>query len=89
MNSVDSLLNQPFSSRPLEEKVEIKTLGRPMPNLNIVQTAKGSKDISYNRHFKQEIKANTHGSAGVRLGMRYVVFLACCLGAMIRGPGVE
>jgi hypothetical protein len=55
MNSVDSLLNQPFSSRPLEEKVEIKTLGRPMPNLNIVQTAKGSKDISYNRHFKQEI----------------------------------
>jgi hypothetical protein len=43
MNSVDSLLKQPFSSRSLEEKVEIKTLGRLMPNLNIVQTAKGSE----------------------------------------------
>jgi hypothetical protein len=26
-----------------------------MSNLNVVQTAKGSKDRSYNRHFKQEI----------------------------------
>jgi hypothetical protein len=55
MNSVDSLLNHPFSSRSLEEKSEIKALGQPMSNLNVVQTAKGSKDRSYNRHFKQEI----------------------------------
>jgi hypothetical protein len=48
-------LTEPFSSISLEEKVEIETLGRPMPNLCIVQTAKGSKDRSYNRYFKQEI----------------------------------
>jgi hypothetical protein len=60
-----------------------------MPNLNFVQTAKGYKDISYNRHLSRRFTTNTHGSVGVRLGLRYFAFLACCLGAMIRGPGAE
>jgi hypothetical protein len=44
MNSVDSLLKTSFSLTPLEEKIQIKALGRPMPDLNIVQTAEKSKD---------------------------------------------
>jgi len=51
MNSVDSL----FSLKTLEEKIQIKALGRPMPDLNIVQTAKKSKDRTYNRHFNKKL----------------------------------
>jgi hypothetical protein len=80
MNSVDSQLNQPFSSRSFEEKIEIKTLGRPMSNLNSVQTA---------NILSSTFTTNNLGPAGVKLGMRYLAFLACCLGAMIRGPGAE
>jgi hypothetical protein len=79
MNSVDSLLNQPFSSRSLEEKIEIKTLGRPMPNLNIVQTAKGSKDRSYNRHFKQEIYDKYSWICGYEV--RNALFCFPCFGS--------
>ena len=35
MNSVDSLLKHPFSMRTPEEKIEIKKIGRPTPDLNI------------------------------------------------------
>jgi hypothetical protein len=31
----------------------------------------------------------THGSVDVKLGMHYFVFLACCLGAVIHGPGAD
>jgi hypothetical protein len=37
----------------IEEKIQIKTVGRPMSDLNIVQTAKKSKDRTYNRHFNK------------------------------------
>ena len=55
MNSVDALLNRPFSSRTLQEKIEIKSLGRPVPDLAIDQTGKCSKDRSFRRHFKRDI----------------------------------
>ena len=44
-NSVDSLLNYPFSRRSVEEKIEVKRLGRPTPHLIIIQKAKGRKTV--------------------------------------------
>ena len=35
MNSVQCLLSRPFSLRSLEEKLEIKRLGRPKPDLKL------------------------------------------------------
>jgi hypothetical protein len=89
MISVDTLLNQPFSSRSSEEKDEIKTLGRLMPNLNIVQTATRSKDRSYNRHFKQEIHDRYSWICGCEVRIVLFFFIACCLEALIHGPGAE
>lgn len=37
MNSVAAILNKKFSSLPLEEKVKIKELGRPTPELRLTQ----------------------------------------------------
>jgi hypothetical protein len=54
MNSVDSV-KKSFSLTALKEKIQIKALGRPMPDLNIVQTAKRSKDRTYNRHFNKKV----------------------------------
>lgn len=55
MNSVDNLLSAPFSSRTLEEKIQIKELGRPTPNLNLSQKAKGGKNSEYTRQFNRKI----------------------------------
>lgn len=38
MNKISSLLNKPFSTYSLEEKLEIKQLGRPLPDLDISKT---------------------------------------------------
>lgn len=40
MNSVVNLIDKPFSHRSLEEKLEIKKLGRPLPDLTIKQNIK-------------------------------------------------
>lgn len=55
MNSVEVLLKQIFSSRPLDEKIHIKALGRPLPDICINQSAKCSKNRTYQRHFNREI----------------------------------
>jgi hypothetical protein len=55
MNFLDSLLKKYFSLTTLEEKIQIKALGRPMPDLNIVHRAKKSKDRTYNRHFNKKV----------------------------------
>lgn len=57
INSVESLLAVPFSNRAMEEKLEIKRLGRPMPDLNLVQTIK-SKNRSFKRNFNRDIYKN-------------------------------
>lgn len=38
MNKINELLAKPLSSFSLEEKLEIKRLGRPTPDLNIVKS---------------------------------------------------
>lgn len=56
MNSVDSLLKQSFLTRTFAEKVKIKMMGKPTPELNIVQTAKGRKSsTTYTRRFHSEV----------------------------------
>ncbi|KAK4885247.1 hypothetical protein RN001_001518 [Aquatica leii] len=51
---VQSLIAEPFSSRSLTDKAEIKRLGRPTPNLNIIQSV-SSKKRSFNRTFNRAI----------------------------------
>lgn len=54
MNSVQSLLAEPFASRSCTDKYEIKKHGRPTPNLNIVQSVSSKKRI-FKRIFNREI----------------------------------
>jgi len=42
-NKVDVLLKIVFSQLPFNEKINIKNEGRPVPNLNIIQTSKSPK----------------------------------------------
>lgn len=55
MNSVTALLKTDFSSLPLEEKLGIKRLGRPTPNLNLTQRIeKKTQQRSYSYRFSPE-----------------------------------
>lgn len=54
MNSVDSLIKTPFTLRTLEEKIEIKTLGRPTPNLLNFTQKINSEKRSFTRNFKND-----------------------------------
>jgi len=40
MNSVEHILEKKFSLHTLDEKINIKTLGRPMPDLKLTQVIK-------------------------------------------------
>jgi len=53
MNSVENLLKINFSFQTLEEKIQIKKLGRPMSNLNLTQITK-QKSGRYTRHFTND-----------------------------------
>ncbi|XP_068086206.1 zinc finger MYM-type protein 1 [Anabrus simplex] len=58
-NLVDDLLERPFSLRSLEEKMEVKRLGRPTPDLNITQKATGGEKRSeYTRKFNRKVYKN-------------------------------
>lgn len=54
MVTVEHLLSINFPSLSLEERMEIKNEGRPMPNLNIVQV-KITKSREFKRSFNKEI----------------------------------
>jgi len=77
MNSVDSLLKQPFSVRTIEQKIEIKRLGRPTPDLNITQAAKRSKDRTYVRHFNKKVYEEYNWVCGC--SVRNALFCFPCL----------
>lgn len=56
MNSISNLLDNPFSARSIQEKIEIKRLGRPTPNLeNFTQIVKTGK-----REFKRKFKIDIY-----------------------------
>ena len=54
MNSVLNILNNKFSRFSLEEKLNIKELGRPMPNIKLTQTSYKSKK-PYSRKFNVDL----------------------------------
>ncbi|CAH1961462.1 unnamed protein product [Acanthoscelides obtectus] len=54
-NEVQNLLKGEFSRLPLAEKIIIKSLGRPIPNINLTQADKSTKAGCFKRHFKKDI----------------------------------
>lgn len=54
MNSVEYLLEKKFSLHTLDEKNNIKTLGRPMPDLKLTQVIK-KKTRQFTRTFTNDI----------------------------------
>jgi len=63
MNSVDSLLEIPFSRRTMQERIEIKRIGRAMPVLGINQTITSGKR-QFQRSFKMDLYNNTDWLCG-------------------------
>lgn len=54
MNSVSSLITRSFTSLSMEEKLEIKKIGRPTPSIDICQEVK-SKSRTFSRKFNPDI----------------------------------
>ena len=54
MNSVKNILKRPFHTLKLDEKVEIKRLGRPTPDF-IIKVAMKSKNKQFVRTFNKEL----------------------------------
>jgi hypothetical protein len=50
MNSVDYILEKKYSFNNIDEKIKIKTLGRPMPDLKLIQVIK-KKTCQFTRSF--------------------------------------
>lgn len=56
MNSVSALLKRDFSKLPIEEKLRIKSSGRPLPELRLSQRGeRKSQNRTFVRHFSAEI----------------------------------
>lgn len=54
MNTVHNILNTNFSNLPLEDKLKIKELGRPLPNLKLTQISeRKAENRSFTRHFQE------------------------------------
>ena len=85
MNSVDSLLKQPFSVRTIEQKIEIKRLGRPTPDLNITQSVKRNKNSTYFRRFNKKIYEEYNWICGCSL--RNALFCFPLVKYRGKGPG--
>ncbi|XP_050435438.1 zinc finger MYM-type protein 1-like [Adelges cooleyi] len=80
MNSVQEILKLKFSSLTLEQKVEIKNLGRPLPNLsNLLNISKKGK-TSYNRHFNTELYQKHKWLCGCETTVSLFCFPCVCFG---------
>ena len=73
INSVSYLQNTRFSRLSLAEKIRIKSLGRPTPNLIISQGCKGRNSKSYTRKFSRKLYDDTDWLCG------FSAFLVFCL----------
>lgn len=62
-NNTVEQLKKHFSSLPLAEKIKIKNLGKPMPDINIVQIT-NSKSRQFKREFKRDIYEKTEWICG-------------------------
>lgn len=55
-NSVSVLLKTDFNRLPLEDKIKLKELGRPMPDLNLTQISeRKAQNRTFTRHFSRDI----------------------------------
>ena len=63
-NSVDSIINKPFSSRSFSEKLEIVASDKPTPKLNSLTTKHKSKTREFVRHFSESSYENIHWLTG-------------------------
>ena len=55
---MESLIKRPFSGRTFEEKVNVKQLGRPTPDLNLTQKTIGGGNRLYIRKFNRRVYKN-------------------------------
>uniref|UniRef100_A0A6P7GFP9 Uncharacterized protein LOC114336680 n=1 Tax=Diabrotica virgifera virgifera TaxID=50390 RepID=A0A6P7GFP9_DIAVI len=65
MNTVHNILNTNFSNLPLEDKLKIKELGRPLPNLKLTQISeRKAENRSFTRHFSRDIYTRNNWICG-------------------------
>ena len=77
VNSVQILRKTNFSSLSLERKLEIKNVGRPIPNIDITrQTKSNSKEIV--RKFRIDIYKRTEWICGCEITNRLFCFPCLC-----------
>ncbi|KAJ8941729.1 hypothetical protein NQ318_023325 [Aromia moschata] len=76
MNSVHSLIEEPFCGRSLSDRIETKRLGRPTPDLNIVQIVT-CKKRSFNRKFNRDVYEKNSWICGCDI--RNALFCFPCL----------
>lgn len=80
MNTVQEILKLKFSSLPLEKKVEIKNIGRPLPDLlNLInKSKKGQKE--YTRHFNTDLYQKFKWLYGCETTVTLFCFPCVCFG---------
>lgn len=76
MNSCSRLLANPFQELSYEERLIVKQLGRPLPNLNITKVVK-SGNRQYKRVFKTEYYVNNEWLCGCEV--KNALFCFPCL----------
>ncbi|CAH1979971.1 unnamed protein product, partial [Acanthoscelides obtectus] len=55
MNSVSNILKNDFTRLSLQNKLEIKQLGRPLPDLKLTQVSeRKAEKRSFTRHFSKD-----------------------------------
>ncbi|KAL1139372.1 hypothetical protein AAG570_006356 [Ranatra chinensis] len=76
MNSVQSLMSRSFHNASYEDKLRIKLLGRPTPDLSLEQVAK-AKDRQFTRRFNPKVYKKKEWLCGCEL--RNALFCFPCL----------
>ena len=74
INSVKYLQSTNFRSLSLNEKIKIKSMGRPTPNLLINQDAKSHGGKSYKRKFNAGLYEQHHWLCGCNIANAFFYF---------------
>ena len=82
--TVDYLQKITFSRLTLNEKKEIKAIGRPTPDLSIEQRSK-SRDKEYTRQFNNNVYEKCDWLCGCEVKMHFFVIHVYCLMVTLRG----
>ncbi|VVC30074.1 Ribonuclease H-like domain,HAT, C-terminal dimerisation domain,Domain of unknown function DUF4371 [Cinara cedri] len=80
MNSIQELLKLKFTTLSFEKKMEIKSLGRPLPTLfNLIQESKKGNKI-YRRRFNPELFQKYKWLCGCETNVKLFCFPCVCFG---------